>query len=215
MIASQLKLKLKKIQGNVSEDIAIRLHRSISWLNCAEQSKGNGDIQFISLWISFNACYAINVSKEELLSEKENFREFIQKLVNYDVEKRFYQLLWNKFSGTIRVLIENKYVFKPFWDYQRGESINWKLLHEKSIADSLKYLSNQKVTNLLEQVLDRLYTLRNQLIHGGATYKSKVNREQVKQGCNMLQLLIPIIIDILMENAQEDWGEIYYPVINE
>jgi len=69
------------------------------------------------------------------------------------------------------------------------------------------------VDKLIEVLLDRLYTLRNQIMHGGATYKSKVNRAQVRDACNILKLFIPIIIDIMMEHWEEDWGEIYYPVV--
>ena len=70
-----------------------------------------------------------------------------------------------------------------------------------------------EVDKLIEVLLDRLYTLRNQIMHGGATYKSKVNRAQVRDACNILKLFIPIIIDIMMEHWEEDWGEIYYPVV--
>jgi len=77
----------------------------------------------------------------------------------------------------------------------------------------MKYLSAQKVVDLLEVVLDRLYTLRNQLVHGGATYKSEVNRSQVIDGKNILSMLVPLIIEIMMDNEYEDWGEIYYPVV--
>jgi len=51
------------------------------------------------------------------------------------------------------------------------------------------------------------------LMHGGATFKSDINRSQVKDGNNMLKLLIPLVIEIMLTNQQEDWGEIYYPVI--
>lgn len=111
------------------------------------------------------------------------------------------------------MLIENKYVYKPFWDFQRGEIKDWKKPFDKSVVDSMKFLSTQNVAGLLEVVLDRLYTLRNQLMHGGATFKSDINRSQVKDGNNMLKLLIPLVIEIMLTNQQEDWGEIYYPVI--
>jgi hypothetical protein len=62
-------------------------------------------------------------------------------------------------------------------------------------------------------VLDRLYVLRNQLIHGGATFQSQVNRQQVVDGCNMLAVLMPIIIEIMLEARDDDWGPIFYPVI--
>ena len=62
-------------------------------------------------------------------------------------------------------------------------------------------------------VLDRLYTVRNQLIHGGATYKSKVNRSQVKDASEILSFLVPLIVDIMISNINEDWGSVNYPVI--
>ena len=50
-------------------------------------------------------------------------------------------------------------------------------------------------------------------MHGGATYKSKVNRAQVRDAGNILKMIIPIIIDIMIKNRNENWGEIYYPVV--
>ena len=113
----------------------------------------------------------------------------------------------------VRLLIENKYVYKSFWEFQRGEIKDWKKPYEKSVSDSMKFLSAQNVDGLLEVVLNRLYTLRNQLMHGGSTFKSDVNRLQVKDGNNMLKLLVPLVIEIMLTNNDEDWGEIYYPVL--
>lgn len=50
-------------------------------------------------------------------------------------------------------------------------------------------------------------------MHGGSTYKSKINRSQVKDGNNMLRLLIPLVIEIILLNQEENWGEIYYPIL--
>jgi hypothetical protein len=50
-------------------------------------------------------------------------------------------------------------------------------------------------------------------MHGGATYKSKVNRNQLVDGTRILETLIPIVIDIMLQNQDEDWGRILYPVI--
>lgn len=213
MDSTSLKLKFKARKLHFAENNAIRIHRALSWLESSSDVKANDDLTFISLWVSFNACYAVQVPSENLLSEKGNFRVFLKKLVKHDSEKRFYNLLWNHFSGPVRLLINNQYVYKPFWDFHRGEVKDWKKSFDASVADSLKYLSDQKVVELLEVVLDRLYTLRNQLIHGGATYKSEVNRSQVIDGKNILSMLVPLIIEIMIDNEYEDWGEIYYPVV--
>ena len=212
MSSSNLKHKLKQ-HKDTPETLAVRLHRAISWLKCAEENTTNHDLQFLSLWISYNACYAIDEKMEDDFTERKQFNEFISKLVSHDHENRFYNLLWQKFSGPVRLIIDNQFIYKPFWDAQRGEKVNWKKLFEKSIEDANRFLAKNEVTKLIEVVLDRLYMLRNQIMHGGATYKSKVNRAQVRDSCNILKLFIPIIIDIMMEHWEEDWGEIYYPVV--
>ena len=213
MDAKKLKAVLKSNKENLSLDHIVRIHRAISWLKCSEDIKDNIDLQYISLWISFNSCYAI-VNRMELLSERESFSEFIGKLVKHDTEDRFFHMLWHQFSGPVKQLIENKYVFKPYWDFHRGEIKDWEKLYDKSVSDSMKFLSAQKIECLLEVVLDRLYMLRNQLMHGGATFKSDINRSQVKDGNNILQLMIPLVIEIMITSREEDWGAIYYPVVD-
>lgn len=57
---TQLSRKLKA--SKLPEILTIRLHRSISWLKSAEKQDGNLDMKFISLWIAFNACYAVDLN---------------------------------------------------------------------------------------------------------------------------------------------------------
>lgn len=211
--ASALKNKLRELHTKIDENDAIRLHRAISWVKCAEEQAHNPDLKFISLWIAFNACYADNDAHEYILSEKKRFKDFISKLVSCDKEERFFKLLWFKFSGPVRMLIDNQYAFKQFWDAQRGEKIDWERLFNESKINSRNYLADQKVSNLLGLVLDRLYIVRNQLVHGGATYESKLNRSQVQDASRILEFLLPVIIDIMIANINEDWGIINYPVI--
>jgi hypothetical protein len=210
MTTSQLSRKLKSYQ--LSETLNIRLHRAISWLKSAEKQEDNLDLKFISLWIAFNACYAVDIHGLNSKPEKAKLREFTSSLVQFD-QNRLYNLFWEKFSGPVKVLIENKFVFEKFWEYARGESDDYEIALIKSISHATNCLSKQNIEGLLEVILERLYTLRNQLIHGGATYNSKLNRAQLKDACNIMQLLVPIIIDILLENRKHDWGEIAYPVV--
>jgi len=65
---------------------------------------------------------------------------------------------------------------------------------------------------ILAIVFDRLYTLRNQLIHGGATWNGSVNREQIRDGVNILSRLVPAIIFIMMNNKPRIIGQPCYPV---
>jgi hypothetical protein len=209
---SSIKLTRKLKSSTLPESLSIRLHRAISWLKSAEKQEGNLDMKFISLWISFNACYAVDINGLNSKPEKAKLREFTSSLVQFD-KTRLYNLFWEKFSGPVKVLIENKFVFEKFWEYTRGESNDYEEAFNKSITHASNCLSKQNIEGLIEVVLERLYTLRNQLIHGGATYNSKLNRSQLRDACNIMQLLLPIIIDIMLENGEHDWGEIAYPVV--
>jgi len=212
MKSVSLKRKLKSYDG-IPEELGIRLHRSISWLQCAEQQEKDPDLMFITQWIAFNACYAMDMNSQSSKTEREKFKGFISTLVRLDHEQRIFNILWQKFSGPVKILIENEYVFRGFWDFQRGDAKEWKKAFEKSNEDAIRYMSANNVGGVLEILLDRLYILRNQLMHGGATYKSKLNRKSVKDGSRILEMLIPIIIEIILENPEENWGKLLFPVV--
>lgn len=55
--------------------------------------------------------------------------------------------------------------------------------------------------------------LHNQVARGGATYQSRVNREQVEDGGALLQALMPVVIDLMLRHNDHDWGELAYPVV--
>jgi hypothetical protein len=214
MNSSSILARKLNTKTELDENHAIRIHRSISWLKSAEQHEKATDIKFISLWIAFNACYANTYNQMMNSTEKEMFRSFLDKLVKLDDESRFFNILWNKFSGPVRILLENKYIYKPFWDYQRGVQINWESLLERQNKEANQYLSREEVVPLMMMVLDRLYTLRNTIIHGGSTFQSSINRKQLRDGCNILSTLLPVIIEVMLEHP-EGWGSILYPVIKE
>ena len=67
---------------------------------------------------------------------------------------------------------------------------------------------------VLTLVFDRLYVLRNQLVHGGSTWNSIVNRDQVRDGAAILSFLVPVFADVMMDNPDEEWGRPFYPVVD-
>jgi hypothetical protein len=90
----------------------------------------------------------------------------------------------------------------------------WRASFNQSSVEALNYLSRKKVAPLFSIVLDRLYVLRNQVLQGGATFQSQVNREQVEDGVALLSNIMPIIVRIMLSSSDEDWGDIAYPVIS-
>jgi hypothetical protein len=212
-VVQQLKDKLNSQRDGMDEQLSTRLHRAISWLQSAEESS-NSDMEFIALWISFSACCAIDQQGDQPLGHHDQFVHFIEQLVILDGEKRIYSCLWEEYSGHVKALIRNPYVFHDFWVSKREGDDLWKAKFDQSSIQALNALSRQRVAELCSIVLDRLFVLRNQLVYGGATYKGRVNRDQVEDGAGLLGTLVPIMIEVMLSADQEHWGDIAYPVIN-
>ena len=214
MKGKDLHQKLRDIRDTLSRQHATRLHRAISWAEAADKYSADKDQAFLNLWIAFNSCYAVE-NDGAMISERRSFNIFIETLVSLDKEKKLYNTLWMNFSKFTRVVIDNQYVFEPFWASQRNGDELWKSSFESAKRAAYSALANNDVPVLLSIVFDRLYVLRNQLAHGGATYGSSINREQVTSGANFMSHIVPIIIDIMLTTGDEttDWGPISYPVI--
>ncbi len=198
-------------------NLGLRVHRALSWLNRAEQlaTEGDQDGSFVFLWIAFNAAYATEIDDRYRLSEQDSFRAFLQKLKDLDHPGRIEKLLWTEFAGSIRVLLDNQYVFQDFWNFKNGTLTEdeWK----RRFADAKKVaqlaLASRDSVTVLSVVMSRIYTLRNQLVHGGATWNSSVNRDQIRDCSNLLGKLVPLVIEIMLDNATTLWGDACYPVV--
>lgn len=214
---ASLKAYYEQHKNNYPEAFRLRIHRALSWLNKAEQlaRAKDSDMQFISLWISFNALYAREINGEQL-SESETFNYFFEQLYALDQEKSLYHLVWRKFPGAIRIFMDNDYVFQPFWEYQNGrisekDYLKANIIHRERFYSAIE---RQHTANLLALIFQRLYTLRNQLVHGGATYHSAANRAQILDACTILHSLIPAQLAVMMKNPLAlDWGDPFYPYL--
>lgn len=209
-----LKAKQRALRAAFPEAMGLRVHRAISWLGRAEAEKADADVRFILLWVGFNAAYASDLDVSSA-SERGSFGAFFDTLVSLDSSHRIYDAVWARFSQEIRLLLANKYVFAPFWHKQNGvpgyeDWENRLAASQRLIASAIKEFNTSRI---LSVVFDRLYVLRNQLLHGGATWNSSVNRSQVRDGSAVLSWLLPIFIDIMMENPSRDWGRPFYPVV--
>ena len=210
-----LKQRQREERDGYPENIALRIHRALSWLDRAEQCEDD-DGRFIFLWIGFNAAYANEFYDSGYFTEQKVFQNFIQRLVDLDQENVLYELLWTEFSGSVRLLLDNQYIFGPFWEYQNERMTEdvWQKKFAKAKAAASKALASHNTTVVLAIIFSRLYVLRNQLIHGGATWNSGVNRDQLRDSANILSKLVPQIIKILMDHPHEVWGEACYPVVS-
>jgi hypothetical protein len=147
--------------------------------------------------------------------ERAAFVDYFGRLVALDEDRLIYKALWQRFSGPVRMLMENRYVFNPFWQYHNGMDgfEDWENRFKTSARSFAQSFQAGDSARVLSFVFDRLYVLRNQLVHGGSTWNSGVNRAQVRDGAEILGFLMPVFIDIMMDNPNENWGKPFYPVV--
>lgn len=212
---AELRERFKAIPQEATTDAwRVRIHRALSWLARADAEPDDPDARFLFLWIALNAAYAREMGLGE--TERDRLRDFLARLVALDQGGRLHAALFGQFSGPIRTLIENKHVYQPFWAAQQAwdQTDTWRKSFDASKGVALHALMEKDTTKVLSIVFDRLYVLRNQLVHGGATWNSGVNRQQVKDGAAILGTLTPILVDLMLTHPRLDHGLNLYPVTN-
>lgn len=211
--AQALKARHRDVREEHPEPLRLRIHRALSWLIRSEQAQEDPDTQFILQWIALNAAYAREFGREE--TERDRARGFVEVLVNLDKDKRLHQALFHQFTGPIRTLIDNKFTFEPFWTAMRNHnpSNRWEESFTSNKKAALGAVMQGDTAKVLGIVFDRLYVVRNQLVHGGATWNGSVNRSQIKDGVSILGVIVPLIISIMMEHPEQEYGDVLYPVV--
>ena len=209
--ALQAKYHAEKNEWSASgkDNLRVRVRRSLSWLERAQKEKGDPDSEFIFHWIGFDALCSGQPPRP---ATKEKIDAFLGDAIGADKNDLIYSRVIASESKTILLLVANAFVFKSFWErYYEGE--NSPAPHEwsNSLIDSVR----RTIANLerkedgalsaLEVLFERLVELRNQLVHGGATWKDGANRDQVGDGARIMSRLLPVFLDLVM-NAPDSFN---------
>ena len=180
------------------------------------EDAGDDDARFIFLWIGFNAAYA---DEEELQDaappERDAFNDFFRRVVALDAGQRIYDAIWNNFSGPIRVLLDNQYVFSPFWKHHNGLAgfEDWEERFRASERRFLRALRSRDTVLVLRLVFDRLYVLRNSSSMAARPGTAGSTGTRCAMGRRSWPFLMPVFVDVMMDNPREDWGRPFYPVV--
>lgn len=188
----------------------LRTLRAISWAQRAgwEREAGDLDVAFILYWISFNAAYARDLDGDR--KAREEFGVFLGKLRYLDRDHAIHEAIRGEFSGAVGELLENRYLFQPFWDDANGTRRGWQPAFEQAGDEAREALRDGDTGTVLAVVFERLYTLRKQLVHGGATWGGSRNRDSVREGVRILEFLLPLFIGLMLDNPRDEWGPPFY-----
>ena len=159
---STLKSRQRQERHQYGEYLSVRVHRALSWLNRAEQCQNDNDAKVIFLWIAFNAAYANEIDPKYRMRECELAYLFIERLCQLDDKNRLEKIVWVEFSKSIRILLNNKYIFQPYWDYLNNhiDEDTWKSRFTRAKASANTALGKQDTPKVLDIVLSRVYTLK-------------------------------------------------------
>lgn len=203
--------KSKKNQN--SDAFNLRVQRGLSWLKKAVLMENDLDLQFLSLWVSVNAIHA---EDHEPVNRAHRLFEFIEKLLQQDREQKISQLIWNQLSLPTQQLLENPYAFQDFWEYknQKISQLTWKANFAVEQARFLKVWKSKDTHAIVQMLFERMLTLRHQILQGGSSYNSAMNRPVLRQCCQILLTLLPVFIEVFIEHAQQlDLSKPFYPTV--
>ena len=177
----------------------------------AARAAEDPDSTFILCWIAFNAAYARARKPHDAQKE---FEKYFRKLLQSD-RGAVREAICHRFADLVKDLVDNVFLFEPFWDQanERADAddetdTKWSRDFKKEGATLRQALENPSKfdVSVLAILFRRLYTLRNQLVHGGATPGSRLNRYSVESGARIMENLLPIFLRVMLENPDEGWG---------
>jgi hypothetical protein len=195
-----------RVKGNQRyEDICIRIHRACSWLQRVEDlAEGDLDEQLILQWIAFNSLYGRwNRSRRSPEPDGETIHGFLTRVMKLDEGGRVATLL-DEERKTVLAIFADDFLADYFWEDGRGSG---PIRHKVP-----GWYVERRHGMILEKLIDRIYLLRCQLVHGAATFHGKLNRTALQNCSGLLNQLIRVFILTIVDfGAEEDWGSLCYP----
>lgn len=190
---------------------SIRFHRACSWLERVEDNVAgkDHDVDLISFWIAFNALYGQwDEQKREPKQDRQSWRAFADSMLRLDEDGHIANTL-TEHKRLVMTLLEDEYLSSFFWQ-EPGAKRAGQSKRAKHQAQSWYF--EKRWTMVLDHLLDRIYLMRCQLVHGAATYGGKLNRSSLKHCVWMMHRLLTAFMMIWIDHGtDEDWGPMCYP----
>jgi len=215
---------------NPRDENHTRMDRALSWLERYERAiGGNGhlDERFLFLWIAFNAAYGDDEHMKVAtdpgnVDEYHKINCFLQKIAVRDNTYRLADIV-SEHGEAFLSIIGNRFLCNSFWkaEYPPRSRNAWKgsFEYEKKEAQEIlrdEHLTTVQTKRILHLAFSRLYTLRNQVLHGSASWRDNYNRGSLESGDTILGLFVPEALRIMLDAIKHDpdmpyWGQNAYP----
>ena len=193
---------------------AIRIHRAFSWMAHAEEihNEANQDIVLISQWIAFNALYGQWQSEKlEPTPDVFSWKQFVERVLALDASGHLVEMLTNN-KRLVMSILDDEYLSRFFWSDPSEETAR---KSKKSKYDAQTWYLEKRWGLVLDRLIERIYLMRCQLMHGAATFGGRLNRTSLRL-CVMMQahFLRSVLLVLIDHGADEDWGVMCYPPLH-
>lgn len=207
--------KERFVEQKSNEDLRVRLHRCFSWLDRVERmgDGGDDDATLIFQWIALNSLYGRwNDERREPAPDVECWRRFLDRLLDLDEEARLASLLEAE-RPLVMAILEDAYLSSFFWQDPTERQAR---KAQKPKFDARTWYLEKRWGLILARVMERVYLLRCQLVHGAATQGGKLNRASLCSCTQFLNKLMPALLLVMIDHGHtEDWGLMCYPPLTE
>jgi hypothetical protein len=192
---------------------AVRFHRACSWLAEAEKlAPSQTDLLLIQQWIALNALYGRwDAAAFEPVADRVSWGDFLTKIHRLDQTGHLSSTLVEH-KKLVLAILGNSYLNRHFWSAAEPAAVD---RFAQAKRKALSWYVEKRWLMVSEQVLERIYLLRCQVVHGAATSGSKLNRDAMRHCTILLQHLLTSILTVWIDyGADEDWGPLCYPPVD-
>ena len=199
------------------QPVLIRVHRCFSWLEemertVDERGEAAADIALVVRWIALNALYGVwDPVSLQPMGDRECLEGFCAKIREVDREGLVDKALraWRRQAMDI---FRDAYLTGHFWR-EPSRARASRPARDAELAKNW-YAANQ-LDRVLLRLLERIYFLRCQLVHGAASHGGRLNRTATRRCAIMLGRLVePILLVVVDHGWDEDWGRLCYPPLD-
>jgi hypothetical protein len=207
-------VKKQLVDAKEREDIRIRVHRCHSWMQRAEEllTTGDLDLSLALRWVAFNSLYGCWDSERRApLPDDSTWRQFLASICSHDDERLLMAMLAEHRLLVIAILLD-EYVNKYFWESPSDARAR----SSRAAGHEAKtWYLEARAEMIASRVLERIYLVRCQLLHGAATHGGQLNRLAVERCSTMLGHLLVVFLQVIAKRARDlGWGQLCYPPLD-
>jgi hypothetical protein len=176
---------------------------------CEQAEGADADLALICRWVAFNSLYGQwDAPRREPRVDRECWRQYLDRLLAMDDSGHIAGMLQAQRELVIAML-DDAYLSPFFWqdptDRQASKA-------RKARYDARTWYVEKQWGMLLDRLLERVYLMRCQLMHGAASFGSRLNRTSLAR-CNamMARLIEAVLLAMIDHGEAADWGLMCYP----